>query len=63
MREHRDDDHPNATAETGFADPSEPCPKAEDDDFVDGACLLLGEVSIAGCQQIVKPLLGLARNT
>lgn len=35
MREHRDDDHPNAAPETGFADPSEPCPEAEDDDFVD----------------------------
>jgi hypothetical protein len=41
MREHRDDDHPNATAETGLADPSEPCSEAEDDDFVDGAASFL----------------------
>lgn len=40
MREHGDDDHPNATTETGFADPREPCPEAEDDDFVDGAASL-----------------------
>ena len=41
MREHRDDDHPNTAAEAGFADPSEPCPKAEDDDFVNGSTSFL----------------------
>lgn len=37
MREHGDDDHADAAAETGFADAGEPCPEAEDDNFVDGA--------------------------
>lgn len=40
MREHGNDDHPNAAAETGFADPREPCPETEDNDFVDGAASL-----------------------
>ena len=37
MREHRDDNHADATAEPGFADTSEPCAEAEDNDFCDGA--------------------------
>ena len=40
MREHGDDDHADATAETGFADTGEPCPETEDDNFVDGAASL-----------------------
>ena len=41
MREHRNDNHPDTTAETGFADPGEPSSEAEDDDFVDGAASFL----------------------
>ena len=37
MCEHGDDDHADAPTETGFADPGEPRPKTEDDDFVNGA--------------------------
>ena len=40
MREHGDDNHPDATAEAGFAHTGKPCPEAEDDDFVDGAASL-----------------------
>ena len=40
MREHGDDDHPDAAAEAGFAHTGKPCPEAEDDDFVDGAASL-----------------------
>ena len=41
MCEHGNDNHPDTTAETGFADTGEPCPKAEDDDFVNGAASFL----------------------
>ena len=41
MGEHGDDDHPDATAETGFAHTGKPCPEAEDDDFVDGTASFL----------------------
>ncbi|MCY4570151.1 MAG: hypothetical protein OXD49_17835 [Candidatus Poribacteria bacterium] len=41
MREHGDDDHPDAPAEARFTDTSEPCPEAEDDDFVNGAASFL----------------------
>ena len=41
MREHGDDDHPDAATETGFDYTGEPCPEAEDDDFVDGAASFL----------------------
>lgn len=41
MREHGDDDHPDAAAEACFAYTGEPCPKAEDDDFVDGVASFL----------------------
>ena len=41
MREHRDDDHPDATAEARFTYTGEPCPEAEDDDFVNGAASFL----------------------
>ena len=41
MREHWDNDHSNATAETGFTDSGEPCSEAENDDFVDGAASFL----------------------
>ena len=40
MREHRDNNHSDAAAETGFADTGEPCPEAENDDFVDSAASL-----------------------
>ena len=41
MREHGNDDHSNAAPEAGFAYTGEPCPKAEDDDFVDGTTSFL----------------------
>ena len=40
MREHRNDDHPDAAAEACFAYTGEPCPEAEDDDFVNGSASL-----------------------
>ena len=36
MREHRDDDHADAAAETGFAYTGEPCTEAENNDLSDG---------------------------
>ena len=41
MREHGNDDHSDAAPEAGFAYTGEPCPKAEDDDFVNGAASFL----------------------
>ena len=40
MREHGDNDHPDAAAEAGFAHTGEPCPEAEDNNFVDGTASL-----------------------